>query len=101
MTEATHEAPPATPLNGLMLMAAMVSAISGALYGYDTGITSGALLVISKEFRSAPLPGCAETGLSVARASCTATSRVRRTWEVTPSIQKMWRSWKATVCVLR
>ena len=42
MTEATHEAPPATPLNGLMLMAAMVSAISGALYGHDTGIISGA-----------------------------------------------------------
>jgi sugar porter (SP) family MFS transporter len=42
----------ATPkaLNGLMLMAAVVSAVSGLLYGYDTGIISGALLQISKEF---------------------------------------------------
>ena len=37
-------------LNGLMLMAAVVSAVSGLLYGYDTGIISGALLQISKEF---------------------------------------------------
>ncbi|TGN75863.1 sugar porter family MFS transporter [Streptomyces bauhiniae] len=33
-----------------MLMAAVVSAISGLLYGYDTGIISGALLQISEEF---------------------------------------------------
>jgi MFS family permease len=33
-----------------MLMAAVVSAISGLLYGYDTGIISGGLLQISKEF---------------------------------------------------
>jgi sugar porter (SP) family MFS transporter len=55
MTGATHEAPPAEApparaLNGLMLMAAVVSAISGGLYGYDTGIISGALLLISREF---------------------------------------------------
>ncbi|MFF9360296.1 sugar porter family MFS transporter [Streptomyces griseoluteus] len=37
-------------LNGHMLMAAVVSAISGLLYGYDTGIISGALLQISDEF---------------------------------------------------
>lgn len=54
MTEATHEAPPVKPLNGLMLIVAVVSAISGGLYGYDTGIISGALLVISKEFRTGP-----------------------------------------------
>src|SRR3978361_785998 len=33
-----------------MLMAAVVSAVSGLLYGYDTGIISGALLQISKDF---------------------------------------------------
>ena len=45
----THDSRPGE-LNGLMLMAAVVSAVSGLLYGYDTGIISGALLQISKEF---------------------------------------------------
>jgi len=54
MTEATHREPRARLLNGLMLMAAVVSAISGGLYGYDTGIISGALLQISKEFHTGP-----------------------------------------------
>lgn len=50
MTEATHEAPPVKVLNAMMLMTAAVSGISGGLYGYDTGIISGALLEISGEF---------------------------------------------------
>ena len=37
-------------LTGLMLSAAVVSAVSGFLYGYDTGIISGALLQIGKEY---------------------------------------------------
>ncbi len=36
---------------GLLLMAAVVSAVSALLYGYDTGIISGALLQISDEFK--------------------------------------------------
>ena len=48
-TTSTDKAPPKA-LNGLMLMAAVVSAVSGLLYGYDTGIISGALLQISKDF---------------------------------------------------
>ncbi|MBV9803416.1 MAG: sugar porter family MFS transporter [Solirubrobacterales bacterium] len=35
---------------GLLVAAAVVSAIAGLLYGYDTGIISGALLQIKKEF---------------------------------------------------
>ena len=37
-------------LTGLVVVVALVSAISGALYGYDTGIISGALLQITKDF---------------------------------------------------
>ena len=48
MSPSERETPGA--LNGLMLMAAVVSAVSGLLYGYDTGIISGALLQIGKEF---------------------------------------------------
>ncbi|MGW4226785.1 sugar porter family MFS transporter [Streptomyces bauhiniae] len=51
MTHAGGQAPRTSKgLNGHMLMAAVVSAISGLLYGYDTGIISGALLQISEEF---------------------------------------------------
>lgn len=50
-TRATTDTP-ARSLNGLMLVAAVVSAVSGLLYGYDTGIISGALLQISKEFHT-------------------------------------------------
>src|ERR1700710_1480312 len=42
----------ATRLTGLMLAVACVSAIASLLYGYDTGIISGALLQISKDFHT-------------------------------------------------
>ncbi len=42
----------AARLTGLLLMAAVVSAISALLYGYDTGIISGALLQIHRQFRT-------------------------------------------------
>src|SRR5438309_6713136 len=37
-------------LTGAVVIVALVPAISGALYGYDTGIISGALLHITKDF---------------------------------------------------
>src|SRR3954471_16859924 len=46
----TTETSSTRTLTGLMLVAAVVSAVSGLLYGYDTGIISGALLQIKKEF---------------------------------------------------
>ena len=39
-------------VTGLLLMAAGVSAISSLLYGYDTGIISGALLQIREDFHT-------------------------------------------------
>jgi sugar porter (SP) family MFS transporter len=46
---------PASPprsdrLTGSVIVVALVSAVSGLLYGYDTGIISGALLQIGKDF---------------------------------------------------
>ena len=37
-------------LTGAAIIVALVSAVSGMLYGYDTGIISGALLQITKDF---------------------------------------------------
>ncbi len=39
-------------LTGLLIAAAVVSAISALLYGYDTGIISGALLQIRGDFHT-------------------------------------------------
>lgn len=38
-------------MNGFMVVVGAVAAVGGFLYGYDTGIISGALLSISDEFR--------------------------------------------------
>src|SRR3978361_2265546 len=50
-------------LTGAVLVVAVVSAVSGMLYGYDTGIISGALLQITKDF------GIAEAWKQVIAAS--------------------------------
>jgi sugar porter (SP) family MFS transporter len=49
-TDPHDEAAPAPRLTAMLILAAVVSAISGLLYGYDTGIISGALLQIDDEF---------------------------------------------------
>lgn len=46
--DARHDAP--GQLTGSVVIVALVSAISGVLYGYDTGIISGALLQITDDF---------------------------------------------------
>jgi sugar porter (SP) family MFS transporter len=43
---------PARGLTGQVVLAAVVSAVSALLYGYDTGIISGALLQIREEFHT-------------------------------------------------
>jgi sugar porter (SP) family MFS transporter len=54
---------PASVLTGRMMLVAVVSAVSGGLYGYDTGIISGALLQIAPEF------GLGDTAKSLVTAS--------------------------------
>jgi sugar porter (SP) family MFS transporter len=46
--EARRDAP--GQLTGMVVVVALVSAVSGGLYGYDTGIISGALLQITDDF---------------------------------------------------
>lgn len=46
----TGRTSPSTRLTGVMAAAATVSAVSSLLYGYDTGIISGALLQIRRDF---------------------------------------------------
>lgn len=62
---ASAEDPQDTPgqLTGAAVIVALVSAISGVLYGYDTGIISGALLQITEDF------GIAEAWKQVIAAS--------------------------------
>ncbi len=43
---------PADRITGVLLLTAVVSAVSALLYGYDTGIISGALLQIRKDFHT-------------------------------------------------
>jgi len=54
---------PASVLTGRMMLVAVVAAVSGGLYGYDTGIISGALLQIAPEF------GLGDTAKSLVTAS--------------------------------
>jgi sugar porter (SP) family MFS transporter len=49
---AKDEAATSDRLTGVLVMAAAVSAISALLYGYDTGIISGALLQIRRQFHT-------------------------------------------------
>src|ERR1035438_8491404 len=50
--EPEADAAASAKLTPLLVMAAVVSAISALLYGYDTGIISGALLQIARQFHT-------------------------------------------------
>src|SRR5436305_6069653 len=45
-----EEAPMKVKVNGFLLFVTAITAIAGFLYGYDTGIISGALIPIKDEF---------------------------------------------------
>jgi sugar porter (SP) family MFS transporter len=49
---ATSKRDPGERITGVLLLTAVVSAVSALLYGYDTGIISGALLQIRKDFHT-------------------------------------------------
>src|SRR3990167_9183204 len=52
-----------------VLITAMVAALSGILFGYDTGVISGAVLFIQKEFILSPEMNCFVVG-SVLIGAC-------------------------------
>jgi MFS family permease len=48
----THSTAKSQRFTPVVVLAAVISAISSLLYGYDTGIISGALLQIRKDFHT-------------------------------------------------
>ena len=52
MTSATKDKPlSAQPRRGFLYFAAAVAPLSGLLFGYDTGVVSGALLFLKAQYR--------------------------------------------------
>jgi len=52
MTSATKDKPlSAQPRHGLLYFAAPIASLSGLLFGYDTGVVSGALLFLKAQYR--------------------------------------------------
>src|SRR5262245_30550339 len=46
--------PPASSRTGFLYVAAGISALGGLLFGYDTGVISGAILFIQQDFQLSP-----------------------------------------------
>ena len=69
-------------LTGAVIIVALVSAVSGMLYGYDTGIISGALLQITQDFSIGDqwkqiIAGAILLGAVVGALTCSHLSEVR------------------------
>jgi SP family galactose:H+ symporter-like MFS transporter len=55
VTSAKKDKPlPAQPRHGYLYLAAMIASLSGLLFGYDTGVVSGALLFLKTEYHLSP-----------------------------------------------
>jgi MFS family permease len=68
-TAAETKAPPPQRGHGILYLAAAVASLSDLLFGYDTGVVSGALLFLKAQYHLSPLPQEVVTGVVLVGAS--------------------------------